>query len=404
MSHKKEVIKNIFSFGAVDILGLLIPIITMPILTRTLGPSQYGIYMLLLTILYLGHTIIDYGTQFTAVRALANHRDDESEFGRIYRDTQGLRIFLWLLYSFASIAYCYFFTSETIFLYMVFASLTYTLGYALTPLWFYQGIGKVERAMKISLLIKVFNLLVIICAIKSPDDLVILLASLCIPMLLGGLYLSYLASKHYHAGIPSLRNFGKSLREGRDVFVGLLAPNFYNAIPTIALGSIYPAAEFANFAIATRLVSVIMTVQNVIAKSVYPVISMLESNQVNKLLVVNLIVSVIPTVVVYFCGEWALSIFLGKSFSGVNTYLVILCVGVIFIGLSNAISQGYFLPNGLDRIYRNISLRVSFVAGVISFLSICKYGLLGGAVAITIARVLFFFDYTAAYIKGIRSS
>ncbi|UUT61290.1 oligosaccharide flippase family protein [Aeromonas hydrophila] len=402
MSHKKELIKNFLSFGAVDILGLLIPIVTMPILTRALGPSQYGVYMLLLTILYFGHTIIDYGTQYTSVRVLANQRNNPEEVSLIYQETQGLRIFLCLLYTIGAISYSLFLSFDNAVLYTVLASSTYLFGYALTPLWFYQGIGAVDRAMKVSLAIKVLNLLVIVFAVSSPDDFDIVMASLCIPMLCGGIYLSYLASIKYHVAPPTFSRLGKSFNEGRDVFIGLLAPNFYNAIPTIALGSIYPPAEFAKFAIATRLASVIVTLQNVMAKAIYPVLAMLKDSQVNKLLLLNLIISIIPAIFIYIGGEWALGIFLGKDFSGVNTYLLILCVGIVFIGLSNAISQGYLLPNGHDRTYRNISLRVSFIAGIISFGFIYFYGLLGGAIAITIARAIFFLDYTAVYIKIIR--
>lgn len=402
MSHKREIIKNIFSFGSIDILGLLIPIVTMPILTRGLGPSQYGIYMLLLTIFYFGHTIIDYGTQFTSVRTLAKQRDNPEEIRRIYQDTQGLRLFLCLLYAIGAISYSLFLSFDNAVLYTVLGSLTYLLGYALTPLWFYQGIGAVDNAMKVSLAIKVVNLLVIIFMVSSPDDFDIVMASLCIPMLCGGIYLSYFASIKYHVASPIFSRLGKSLHDGRDVFIGLLAPNFYNAIPTIALGSMYPPAEFAKFAIATRLASVIVTLQNVIAKAIYPVLAMLKDNKVNRLLLLNFIVSIIPAIIIYIGGEWALSIFLGSNFSGVNTYLLILCIGIVFIGLSNAISQGYLLPNGHDRVYRNISLRVSFISGIMSFGFIYFYGLLGGAIAITIARALFFFDYIFVYIKVTR--
>lgn len=402
MSHRKELIKNFLSFGAVDILGLIIPIVTMPILTRALGPSQYGVYMLLLAILFFGHTIIDYGTQYTAVRKLANQRHDALEVSRIYKHTQGLRIFLCIVYSLGVILYSYFLSFDNALLYMLFASSTYLLGYALTPIWFFQGIGAVEQAMKVSLIIKLINLLVIIFAVNTPEDLNIVVASFCIPMLFGGVYLSYLASIKYHVAPPTFNQLGKSFKEGRDVFIGLLAPNFYNAIPTIALGSIYPPAEFAKFAIATRLASVIVTLQNVMAKAIYPVLAMLKDSQVNKLLLLNLIISIIPAIFIYIGGEWGLGIFLGKDFSGVNTYLLILCVGIVFIGLSNAISQGYLLPNGHDRAYRNISLRVSFIAGIMSFGFIYFYGLLGGAIAITIARAIFFLDYAAVYIKIIR--
>ena len=399
MSHKKEIIKNLFSFGSIDILGLLIPIITMPILTRALGSSQYGSYLLLLAILYFGHTIIDYGTQFTSVRHLAKNRNNQNEIVSIYQTTQGLRLFLCALYCITAIAYFKIFINNESTAYIPFAILTYLLGYALTPIWFFQGIGAIESAMKVSLVIKLINFGVIILIVKVPSDIIIVITSLCIPMLLGGLYLSYLAQKRYNTGLPKLHRLNKSFHEGKDVFLGLLAPNLYNAIPTIILGTIYPPFEFANFAIAVRLSSVIITLQNVIAKATYPIIAILKNSQVKKLLIINFIISILPSIIIYLIGEKILFFFLGKGFSGVNQYLLILCIGIVFIGLSNAISQGYFLPNGYDRIYRNISIRVSIFSAIIAFFMVYQYGLLGGATAITIARILFFMDFTSMYLK-----
>lgn len=397
MSHKKEILKNFISFGAIDILGLLIPIVTMPILTRALGPSQYGVYMLLLTILYFGHTIIDYGTQYTAVRELANHRENPVDVKRIYKNTQGLRIFLWILYSLGAAIYCYIFSTDNMLLYAVFAALTYLLGYALTPLWFYQGIGAVDKAMKVTLVTKVTNLLVILFAVDSPDDVVIVIASLCVPVLFGGLYLSYIASKLYSVGLPHFSQLKKTLNDGRDVFIGLLAPNFYNSIPTIALGTIYPPADFVNFAIASRLASIIVTLQNVLAKSVYPIITRIKSDQVKKLMLVNFVISIIPIFILISVGDVFLGLILGRDFSGVNDYLVIFSIGIVFIGLSNAISQGYLLPKGYDSVYRNVSMRVSLISGVLSFLMIYFGGIMGGAFAITTARFLFAVDYFFMY-------
>ncbi|WP_162674492.1 oligosaccharide flippase family protein [Vibrio variabilis] len=100
MSKLKAVLSNLFSFGVIDFLGLIMPIIVMPILTRTLGENGYGNYLLVLTILYFGHTIIDYGTQYTAVRKVANHQGDIDKQKLIYGQTQGLRVVL------AAFLYC----------------------------------------------------------------------------------------------------------------------------------------------------------------------------------------------------------------------------------------------------------------------------------------------------------
>jgi len=399
MSNKKEIIKNLISFGAIDVLGLVIPIITMPILTRSLGSSQYGILLLLLTMFYFGHTIIDYGTQFTAVRKLARAKNDQKEVDKIYSETQSLRLVLCLLYLLCMISYCYVFSLYDLLIYAIVAGSLYLIGYTLSAAWFFQGIGSVEQLMKISLIAKFSNLLIIIFFVKSPADMPIALVASCLPTFIGGVYLTVYAHMRYKLHTPRFNNLFQTVKEGKDVFIGLLAPNLYNMIPTIVLGTYFPPNEFVNFAIASRLSSIVVTVQDVVAKAVYPVISRIKESQVVKLLIVNGIVSILPIGFLYLFGNWILEHFLGKSFSMVNQYLLVFTIGVLFTGLSGAISKGFLLPKGLDQIYRNISLKVSFISCLICIFGIYKFGLMGGAVSITIARFLFFLCYYISYKK-----
>ncbi|EFK8875501.1 oligosaccharide flippase family protein [Escherichia coli] len=399
MSNKKEIIKNLISFGTIDVLGLLIPIVTMPILTRALGPSQYGELLLLLTMLYFGHTIIDYGTQFTAVRKLANVRNNKHDINNIYSDNQSLRLVLCLLYLIGLIVYCFVFSlHDTLNNLIIFGSM-YLIGYTLSSPWFFQGIGAVEQLMKVSLTAKLINLVIILFFVNSPKDLTIAIAAFCLPILFSGLYLTTYIYLKYKLSIPKFNKLLNSLKDGKDVFIGLLAPNFYNTIPTIVLGSIYPPSEFVNFAIASRLASVVVTIQDVVAKALYPVLSKIKESPVIKLLLLNSIISIFPIAFLLIWGERCLLFFLGKNFSGANLYLIIFTIGVLFIGLSNAFSKGFFLPKGLDRIYRNISLRISILSAVICIFFIYYFGLIGGAISITLARFLFFMDYYLTYIK-----
>ncbi|TOP20771.1 hypothetical protein CGH20_25060, partial [Vibrio parahaemolyticus] len=69
---------------------MLIPIITMPIITRAIGLELYGQYLLFVTMLTFGHTIIDYGVQYSGVRVAAKNRANKLALETAYADYQGL--------------------------------------------------------------------------------------------------------------------------------------------------------------------------------------------------------------------------------------------------------------------------------------------------------------------------
>lgn len=400
MVKLREITSNFISFGVIEVFGMLIPIITLPILTRSLGPSAYGLFLLMLSIFYFGHTIIDYGSNYTSVRLLSKNKDCFHKVKEIFSNTQSLRIFLSILYFLSCVIYANLYLDLNYFIIFIISSFLYLMGYALTPIWYYQAIGRMGVVTKVLLITKFINLFVILFFIKNENDLSIALLSLSIPIFISGLFFLYLSNKE-NLNVKISMNIFKELKLGFHVFIGLLAPNLYNSIPAIVLGTTYPPEQFAKFAIASRLCSIVLSLQNILAKAVYPVLSRMENTQILKLIYANLAISLPPLLFFYFFGSYVLKYFLGKDFVDVNQYLFILIIGVVFIGLSNSFSQGYFLPRGLDYIYRNISLRVSIVSGAIAILLINEYGLMGGAISITLARILFFIDYFYSYKKAI---
>ncbi|WP_064435730.1 lipopolysaccharide biosynthesis protein [Pseudoalteromonas neustonica] len=399
MSQKKEVLRNLLSFGSIDVLGLLIPIITMPILTRALGPTQYGQLILFLMIMVFGHTIIDYGSQFIGVRALSKRRKSHKCVNAIYMRVQGLRIALSVVYYFFASLYCFVFDLGSLSIFIYTFGAVYLLGYALTPIWFYQGMGDTFPLLNVSLLVKMIHFLAIVFLVENSEDLIIPIMSMTIPLMIGGLFLTFFAKNRYNLDWPICRYIVRDIKNGKDVFIGILAPNLYNTLPTIVLGTVFPLAQFAQYAIASKLISIIFTVQNVIAKSLFSTMSVIKTNPVRKLLLLNFAISVIPILFILLFGEKIITMLLGQAYADVNKYFSILSLGALFLGLSNALSVGYFLPKGYDKLYRNISIRVSVVSGIITILTIYQLGLMGGAISLTFARFLFLLDYSVNYLK-----
>ena len=369
----------------------------MPILTASLGVEQYGLLLLMNILVYFGHTVIDYGVQYSGVREVARCRDENQKVKSTYEEHQGVRFLFFFLYVLCVFIYGVFFQSEFFIIYILLGAVPYLVGYTLISAWFFQAIGETIIFAKLMLLSKVINLIVLLFYVKGPEDIYIALLAFSLPMLLSGIVSFYFIYKKYNSKLFSLNNISYRLRTGFDIFIGLLAPNLYNSIPTLILGAVFPIVDFTPFAVASRLSSVISTAQNVIAKSLFPVLVIIKTDQVKKLIIINTIVSLPIIVFVVFFGDEFLNLFLGSEYTNAAKYLIIFSIGLFFVGVSNSIGQGYFLPNKLDDIYRLIAIRVSVFSAFISWLLISYYGVLGGAIAITVARVIFCLDHFVYY-------
>lgn len=402
MTIKKEITRNLLSLGSVDLFGLLIPIITMPILSRALNIDIYGQYMLFLTVATFGQTIVDYGVQYIGVREV----NQSNEKTKIYEELQGVRFALFIIFILFLYLYYEFF-SDSIYNLDFFCSIVaYLFGYIFLSAWFLIGVGKSHVLLFFSLVSKIINLLVILFLVKEPQDVVTAIYSFSIPSLFFGIVAYIYIFIKFSCKPCSFKSLLLRLRNGFDVFVGILSPNLYNSIPIMILGSISNPIDFAKFAIASRLCNVIVTALNVLAKSIFPIISKFRDNNsyIKYILYSNLMVIIPMIAFVFLFGEDVISIFLGKEYAINNIYLNVLVISTFFIGIANAYGQGYFLVNRLDSLYKKVSLRVSILSGLLSILLIYLFGVLGGAIGIVIARSLFALDFYVLYRKTLRCS
>ncbi|HCZ9037868.1 TPA: oligosaccharide flippase family protein, partial [Vibrio alginolyticus] len=381
--NKKELLSNVLSLGAIDFLGMLIPIITMPIITRAIGLELYGQYLLFVTMLTFGHTIIDYGVQYSGVRAAAKNRANKLALETAYADYQGLRFVLsGVFFLFSSLYVVNVFNS----IWYLIPLFLYILGYLLTSAWFFQGAALTKYLSIASISNKILLLIAIVVFIKSKDDFFLLVLFTTIPIFITSILLLFFLRSRYQIKLFSLNNIKRTVNDGLSVFIGLLAPNLYNAIPLMLLGNYADKLEFANFAISLKVCGVIFMLQNVVAKSIYPITSR-NKNGFKPTLFLNLLIVIPCVLILFFFGSDLIKVILGVSLES-DIYIKVISTSLIFVAISNSFSVGYFLPNNLDVEYRNIAIKTSILSAVIVFFLIYKFSVIGCALGLLTARAI----------------
>ena len=72
----KTIVKNAGWLGLIQILNYLIPFLTLPVVTRAFGPTIYGILAAFNAYAAYVTVIVQYGFDFTGVRAIARSHTD----------------------------------------------------------------------------------------------------------------------------------------------------------------------------------------------------------------------------------------------------------------------------------------------------------------------------------------
>lgn len=400
-TNKKDFYRSFISLSIVDFISLLIPFITIPVLTRNISSDLYGEYLYFMSIVLFGITIVDYGINYIGVRDLAKKRDSKFKSIYLYNKHQALRWFMLLGYLVVVYLCLIISGSNNVFSYMLYSAV-YLSGHILCSTWVFQALAKAERILVVTFITRISTLIVILFYIKSNDDVELLYLGTCIPMLISGLIQRYSVYKYFGKTSFSFgyaKTIHKSVTSGASVFMGILFPNLYSTLPLMYVGSVFSSSNYAILAVATKLLAIATMFQSVFFRSIFPILSRTSKNHVLSLITINIIFSLSVIIVVYIFGDYGIAWFLGPEYSAVSDYLKVIIFSLLFSSISSSIHQGYFLPRGLFKQFRNVNVLAAFIASISSFVLIYYYGLLGFAVGLSFSRLILSIFAVCQYYK-----
>ena len=165
----KVLIGNFFSLSALQLVGMLLPLITLPYVLRVIGLEKYGLIALALSLVAYFNSIVDFSFRITATRDVAVFRNSTKKLNLIYSKVTTVKaIFLTLsliLLTLIIIIYPPFYEEKFIF----FSASLSLIGYMLFPEWFFQGMEKMKYITVINIIVKVAFALSVFVFIKATN-------------------------------------------------------------------------------------------------------------------------------------------------------------------------------------------------------------------------------------------
>lgn len=399
MKLKSKLISNFGGLASINIINILIPLIMMPFLSRTIGSDSYGVFFIFTTTISFAVIVMDYSVNITGVRDIAASNESEKQI--IFTKNQSVRLVMGVFSVFACSFYIYIFadgySSQLIFVLLV-HFIAISGCYMSTP-WFFHGMSDMKITAFSTISTRLIQLLFVISAVKSSVDLNVLILSNSIAFFAAGFISAIYRKKRYQLkNTFSARAAKNGLTDGFNAFIGDFAPNLYSNIPQLVVGAIVSPSVFSAYSIAMRLVNIAGSFQVIICKSFYPLISV-GSFTLKRLLIINFSLSIISFLFIYMFGQQLITLIFGSEMHQAYRYLLPLSVSMIFAGILWSFSYGYFLPSGLDKNFRNISISVSLVSSVSGYFLIKNYGAMGAVSMFVLARFLFASVYTYRFLR-----
>lgn len=364
----------------IQFANYVVPIISLPYLTKVLTLDGVGRLGLAQAVFVLAQALIDFGFTYTAGRDVSLNLDDKKELSSIYTNVQFLRFLIFLILVIISSLILYFidFNSDDKLLY--FLAIISSGAVVLMPLWVFNGLSKNSVFSQYLIFFKIITLFLLFLFVKSVEDYLIAFLILNSSMIFLGIPIYLYLKKNnieYDLKVINFKAIKLYFNNGFNVFIGtFLSMTYTNFIP-------FFIKFFTNdywvgvYIVVERLMSVLKQMYMPIIQASYGKICQYfeQDNKfayrsiVKKISFIFLGVSVIAFLGNIFLGEYVIYYLLNNEQVAYKYTFMSMFISFI-VSISIILTYCFFLARGLGRNLKWIYIVASlFFSSILYFMA-----------------------------------
>ncbi|MCC4322835.1 flippase [Limosilactobacillus reuteri] len=401
-----KVIKNYLYNVVYQILLLLVPLITVPYISRVLGPELVGINSYTNSWMTFFMLVGQMGIALYGNREVAYHRENPIERSKIFWGIELLQV---ITITCALIAYlgAVLLFSTTFKEYFLLQSF-WIIAAGVDVSWYFMGVENFQRIVFRNMLVKLASVALIFLVVKGNNDLGKYIALLGLSNLVGNLTLwPYLKDEIKWVPISTwhpFRHFYPALL----LFVPTITTQVYLVVNRLMLGRMSTQSQLGQFQYTDQIIKVILAVVTASGQVMLPHIANkfskgdvkgIRDSLYNSFDFITAIAIPMMFGIMAIAKQFA-PWFLGKQFNDAGILMMIEAPVILFIGWSNVTGTQYLMPINRTKEY-TVSVTVGAVINVIANLFLIA---LWGARGATLATDISEFAVAAVQLVYIRQT
>lgn len=390
---KKSVTKNYLYNMIYQVLISIVPLITTPYLSRTLGAEAIGIYSYTLSVVTYFILFGSLGIAIYAQREIAYVQNDEEKRSKVFWEILILRLFTMIISMSLFFFTCIKNTGYGIY-YKIF--LIQMIANCIDISWFFQGLEEFKKTVLRNAIVKIISVILILILIKKPEDLKLYILIYCISTFIGNLSL-WIYIPRYISKIEfrSLK-FKRHIKPILGLFIPQVAVQVYTVLDKTMIGMIVgDKSEVGYYEQAEKIVKLLLTVITSLGTVMLPRIAYEFANNnkekiketMEKSINFVLILAFPMMVGLIIIAPRFIPIFLGKGFEPSIKIMQLLSPIVLFIGLGGIIGSQYLLPTKRQKQYTTAVIVGAITNVLFNLVLIKKIGADGAAIATIFAEL-----------------
>lgn len=387
----RVIIRNALALALVQGANFLLPLLTLPYLSRVLGPSQFGAMSLALAVMSYFTLLTDYGFNWSATKQIAENRHDPQAVSRIFWEVMSAKALLAGLSLLGVTLVALVVPDRVGGAAALLAAFPLVLASVMTPGWCFQGMEKMGVSSWCAIVSNAAAVGLTFLLVHQPDDywLAILARSGCV--VLGACLVMGVAFHGGHLRFvpPSLAAAREQLRRGWHVFLSSASIALYGSTNSVILGAMSGTQQVGYFSGADRIRFATQSVVSPLSAAVYPRIGSLINRDrpaafalIRKLLALQGGGTLLISLGLFAFAPWIVRLALGPGYETSVDVLRLLAPIPFLVGLSNVFGVQTMLNLGMQRPFSRI-LMLSGAVNVCLLLPLTYlYGARGAAACV----------------------
>lgn len=398
---KKNFVYNI----VYQILILIIPLITMPYVSRVLGANGIGIYSYTYSIAYYFMLIAMLGLNNYGNRTIAKVRDSKEKISKEFCSIYALQIIISTTMVISYLLYIHIFEHK--YMLISFIQIMYVISSVFDINWFFFGIEKFKLTITRNALIKLTSFVLIFIFVKTPNDVWKYTAILAGSTLLSNIVQFAFLKKYINVVKIHKEDVIKHIKPCIILFLPVIAVSIYKIMDKIMLGMISNITEVGYYENAEKIIQVPLAIITALGTIMLPKVSnMLSNNQETQ--VKEFLKKTMPFVMFLalpmIFGINAISkefsiVFFGSEFEKTGQLIKLLSITVLFLSWGNVIRTQYLIPKERDKEYVISAFLGAIINFIMNLIFIPKYQSIGACIGTITAEFIVMFYQTWAVRK-----
>ena len=386
---KKNFLYNILY----QILILIIPIVTVPYVSRVLGSTGIGIYSYTYSIVYYFMIFAMLGLNNYGNRSIAKARDNKEKLSRTFKEIYCMQIITSI--TMIILYFLYLVIFDVKYKEIALIQSIYVISCLFDINWFFFGIEKFKLTVTRNAIIKVLSLISIFLLVKDKNDIWIYTLIASGSLLLSQLFLWPFVKKYVNNVEIKLKDFIKHFKPCLKLFLPVIAVAIYKVMDKTMIGWFSDVSEVGFYENAEKIINVPNAIIAALGTVMLPRMSNLyaknreeESKKViDKSIKLMMFLAFAMTFGLICISKNFSLIFFGQGFEKSGIIIILLSITILFLSWGNVLRTQYLIPKEYDKIYIESAFLGAIVNLIFNLIFIPKYASIGASIGTILAEL-----------------